>query len=1477
MAKKIINIGQTANDKSGDPLRTAFSKVNDNFTELYNMGVGGGASVTVGDTPPSSPTEGSLWWNSEDGKLYIDYNSAWIDTSSPSGSATTDRLSNGVHEVVLGSDGFTTFPGGLTVDNGRAIFNSTGNGVNIWDGPDAGPYNGEILLSDQGVWLFSNNETNLWKFDNTGTLTVPHLFPKTFTATVDSAHYYGEGSLTLSGDAWYFEVTFNAVSAGTIETVITNNTPWFDNPGYVNDIVFRFTEADHGVPGYTFDLTLTDIQNPGPNMWTTNLTVSPAPAYPATIKNGESIKLTADATSFIFGADGNIHLPAGGVIKNNDGSTYGGSGASTGNFTFTDNLMYNFNGTFIDNSDLTHNATSALILPSNSSDPNPAQLNNFYGAVEINTGYNNANTWTFDTDGNLTVPGEIKSAAGTGDVVVEANDGTARTWTFGADGLLTFPDTHLTISDSTIGRSVASGNNVVGSRITFTDSSTSLETYSDPDGPNNTQMARHYTDGILAGLEVYEETAGGRIGTSLEVTGSGVGITSGDGVVSNNWIFAIDGTTTLPGKLWAQASDAGSIAFSNNGTDEHGYIKVDAGYNMVINAESSFYIKRAGGDRIAVSETLTELSGSVGVVLHASGKSFSIASNGTVTLPENFRFANSTGSTILDRLSYFTNDLEINANSLTGTILNTNVTESSLTKVGTLSNLSVSGIVHITNTDDSINADTGSLQVDGGAHVTKNLIAEGTIYAGKDAYSEALTNPLIVASSPANVSGGYSQVAILNNSATASGDFQVMIDGYDVAVSDTGWADLGMAGSSFSDERYTITQPGDGYVFVSGLEGSTNSGNLVLGTDSSGTTNDIVFATGGFLTANEKMRLKDSDGSLDIASGLISSGNNIVINADTRLWTFGSNGHLTLPPGGDIKDSTGTSVLGGGSYTLPTASTSTLGGVKVDGTTIVINNGVISSTVVGAVTLKGTWDASTNTPTLGSSLPSGVQTGWQYLVSVTGTRDIGNGTQTYTAGDIVMFDGVAWVDIPGAAGSVASFNNRTGAVSLTSGDVTTALGFTPYNATNPSGYITSSSNITGNAATATKLASSVTINGVAFDGSGNITVAAAAGTLTGTTLNAGITGSSLTSVGTLTNLTVTNPITGSVTGSAGSVAASALTGNTLASGVTSSSLTSVGTLTDLTVTNTITGSISGSAPAGSLSGSTLASGVTASSLTSVGTLTALTVGGTLTRSGNVSAAAWGTAGIGLKIPAATYTDTTSVTSLSQNYVHTIGIPTLSFTNTTTISQAATLFIAGDPIAGTNASLTSNYSFGLYNGGKTYLAGSVRVAGSILSGGGASMLSFSNTQSTFAADVSVSGQLYLPNRPAFRVYGNGGQVASVTTLTSSNWTQDFQQGTALNASTGIFTAPYAGLYQVNLVVRAYTNSGVSAQVICRKTAITGGAVTSIIMIEWAANTTMNHTGGSTIVKLAVGDTLKVDVTLGSISFDGNDNWSVAFIG
>ena len=147
------------------------------------------------------------------------------------------------------------------------------------------------------------------------------------------------------------------------------------------------------------------------------------------------------------------------------------------------------------------------------------------------------------------------------------------------------------------------------------------------------------------------------------------------------------------------------------------------------------------------------------------------------------------------------------------------------------------------------------------------------------------------------------------------------------------------------------------------------------------------------------------------------------------------------------------------------------------------------------------------------------------------------------------------------------------------------------------------------------------------------------------------------------------------------------------------------------------------------------------------------------------------------------------------------------------------------------------------------------------------------------DINLTGSIIMSNRPAFRVTGTGGAIASVTVLSGSTTTVDYSQGNAWNNSNGTFTAPIAGLYQVNLVARCAGNANPTAQVIVYKNNTTISPLNGIqqIMLEWAANTTANHIGGSTITKLEAGDTLKAIVTVGSISFDVNDNFSVAYIG
>lgn len=166
-------------------------------------------------------------------------------------------------------------------------------------------------------------------------------------------------------------------------------------------------------------------------------------------------------------------------------------------------------------------------------------------------------------------------------------------------------------------------------------------------------------------------------------------------------------------------------------------------------------------------------------------------------------------------------------------------------------------------------------------------------------------------------------------------------------------------------------------------------------------------------------------------------------------------------------------------------------------------------------------------------------------------------------------------------------------------------------------------------------------------------------------------------------------------------------------------------------------------------------------------------------------------------------------------------------------------------------------------------------------GGIEIIESAYTATIFTLDnignLTLGGSLTMPARPAFRVYGTGGSISgtsgSPTTVTGSNWTVDFNQGSYLNTTTGVFTAPIAGLYQVNIVARTAANNNASINQII----IIKNTSTPAIMLEWAINTTANHIGGATTIKLAANDTLKFTVTGGSISFDLNDNWSVAYIG
>ena len=161
--------------------------------------------------------------------------------------------------------------------------------------------------------------------DSKGTLNTPLLLPVSFTAICDELHMID--SVTFEGSNWWeFEVEFQISTYGTVAVMINNIFPILTNPGYTSGYTFRFTEADHGIPNYNFDITLNDVVLPGDAGWTSNLSVSQSPVYPSTIESSGAIKITSNSNSIILGTDGVLYIPKGIEFPLSNGNNRTGEG-----------------------------------------------------------------------------------------------------------------------------------------------------------------------------------------------------------------------------------------------------------------------------------------------------------------------------------------------------------------------------------------------------------------------------------------------------------------------------------------------------------------------------------------------------------------------------------------------------------------------------------------------------------------------------------------------------------------------------------------------------------------------------------------------------------------------------------------------------------------------------------------------------------------------------------------------------------------------------------------------------------------------------------------------------------------------------------------------------------------------------------------------------------------------------------------------
>jgi hypothetical protein len=272
-----------------------------------------------------------------------------------------------------------------------------------------------------------------------------------------------------------------------------------------------------------------------------------------------------------------------------------------------------------------------------------------------------------------------------------------------------------------------------------------------------------------------------------------------------------------------------------------------------------------------------------------------------------------------------------------------------------------------------------------------------------------------------------------------------------------------------------------------------------------------------------------------------------------------------------------------GDETLQTTAGIPLSAKAVSSATYVATLGIdgkldstqIPASLTGAIVFKGTWNATTNTPALSDTTPAGLQTGWEYVVDVGGTRDIGDGSKTFASGDFVIYDGTHWKQVP--SGNL--FTSLTGGGGITVNQSTGAI-------------------VLGSSAT--PLSTTATI--VSRDSSGNFAANMITANLTGI-------------------------VTGSVSGNAGSVTNGVYTtGNQSIDGTKTFTSTIQGTITNAVSATTATNAAyaysfnTGTLVTNAVTAQTAGTVTTAAqpAITSVGTLTSLSVSGSISDSiGNV--------------------------------------------------------------------------------------------------------------------------------------------------------------------------------------------------------------------------------------------------------------------
>lgn len=308
----------------------------------------------------------------------------------------------------------------------------------------------------------------------------------------------------------------------------------------------------------------------------------------------------------------------------------------------------------------------------------------------------------------------------------------------------------------------------------------------------------------------------------------------------------------------------------------------------------------------------------------------------------------------------------------------------------------------------------------------------GVLQVGPGSALGGTTNPFLAVTGNDN---NYIQQYIYNanTGASASSDFVAYADN---SADAHGWMDMGFTSSIYNDAIYSITGANEGYLLASAPSGAGASGDMVFGTDSTGTTNAYRWYVGGFnqLSTAWKMKLTSTGLQLANALGVAYGGTGQTSYTDGQLLIGNSSGNtltkatLTAGAGVSITNGNGSITIaatgsGGTVTSVSVASANGFAGTVANATTTPAIT--ISTSVTGL--LKGN----------GTAVSAAVS-GTDYAPATSGTSILyGNGAGGFSS--VTIGSGLSFATgtlsnsgVTGlSAGTGISLSGSTGSVTVT--------------------------------------------------------------------------------------------------------------------------------------------------------------------------------------------------------------------------------------------------------------------------------------------------------------------------------------------------------------------------------------------------------------------------------------------------------------